>query len=129
MQVIHAFVRSLLALDPDASVLVIGDLNDFPFSATLTALSGDALTNLVTTLPAAEQYNYVFDGNSQELGHLLVSPHLRESANVEFDIVHVNAEFAEATRPTDHDPFLARIRFDAKENPVRRIYLPIISRN
>ena len=54
-----------------------GDINDFEFSETVDILVGDgdtALTDLPRTLPVAERYTYVFEGNSQVLDHLLLSP-------------------------------------------------------
>jgi predicted extracellular nuclease len=97
------FVRALLAADPGAAVMVLGDLNDFEWSAPLAALKGAGLTALAETLPAADRYSYVFEGNSQLLDHLLVSDRLRERV-VGFDIVHHEAELA--TQVTDHDPCL-----------------------
>jgi uncharacterized protein len=43
------------------------------------------------------------------LDHILVSPNLVQNAAVEYDVVHVNAEFAHQV--SDHDPEVARIRF------------------
>ena len=81
-----------------------GDLNDFEFSNPVEKLtSDDKLTSLITTLPADERYSYVFDGNSQTLDHIVTSPPLVEVAD--FDVVHVNAEFADQT--SDHDPSVA----------------------
>ena len=58
---------------------VLGDFNDFYSSdalATVAAANGRGpLTNLVVSeLPVEERYSYVFEGNSQALDHLLVSP-------------------------------------------------------
>jgi predicted extracellular nuclease len=47
----------------------------------------------------------VFDGNSQTLDHILVS---RSLGRVGYDVVHINAEFAD--QASDHDPQVARIR-------------------
>lgn len=103
-QVVNDFVDSILELDPDANIVVFGDLNDFPFSPPLAAVvEGGVLTNLVTTLPANEQYTYVFDGNSQVLDNFLVSDYLFGQFD-EFDVVHINAEFNASTRRSDHDP-------------------------
>jgi hypothetical protein len=105
---VAGFVQAILAVDADANVIVLGDLNDFEFSPTLGALAtGTGLQNLVETLPAEERYSYVFEGNSQVLDHLLVSAHLAAVANPEFDIVHVNAEYA--AQASDHDPVVARL--------------------
>jgi uncharacterized repeat protein (TIGR01451 family) len=123
-QVVNDFVDSILALDPNANVIVLGDMNDFPFSEPLATLRDGVLTNLMDTLPVAEQYTYIYDGNSQVLDHILVSDNLHDSATAEFDIVHANVEFAySAQRPSDHDPIVATFTL-----PLRRIYLPLVMR-
>lgn len=104
--IVNDFVESILAEDPNANVVVMGDLNDFQFSNPLATLKGDDLTNLVDTLPLNEQYTYVFEGNSQALDHILVSDNLSTTAAAEIDIVHLNAEFADQV--SDHDPLVAR---------------------
>jgi predicted extracellular nuclease len=104
--VIRDFVKSLLAIDANANVVVLGDLNDFEFSKPLLDLKGDFLNNLVDTLPKNERYSYVYQGNSQVLDQILVSSNLLKNAAPEYDVVHVNAEFAVNT--SDHDPSLAR---------------------
>jgi uncharacterized protein len=104
--VVAGFVEEILAADPRAAVAVLGDLNDFQFSETLEILEGAGLANLMKTLPAEEQYSYVFDGNSQVLDQILVSEELLTPAP-EYDSVHVNAEFAD--QASDHDPQIARM--------------------
>jgi hypothetical protein len=106
---VNDFVDSVLALDADADVIVLGDLNDFEFSTPLSTLTGGVLTDLVTSLPQGERYTYVFEGNSQTLDHILVSDHLGGVLS-SFDVVHMNAEFA--VQPTDHDPPVARFCAD-----------------
>ena len=102
---VNGFVRDLLAADPSARIVVLGDLNDGPASATLAALRGDQLTNLIETLPEAERYSYVFGGQSEAIDQILISPGLLAAAPT-VDVVHVNAEFI--TGVSDHDPVLAR---------------------
>jgi uncharacterized protein len=104
--VVAGFVEDILEADPRAAIAVLGDLNDFQFSRTLEILEGAGLTNLMKTLPAEEQYSYVFDGNSQVLDQILVSKELLTPAP-EYDSVHVNAEFAD--QASDHDPQIARV--------------------
>jgi len=109
-QVVHDHVAELLACDPKANVVVLGDLNEFAFNAPLAVLKGQPmqiLSNLTESLPAVEQYTYVFDGNAQALDHILVSGALARLAT--YDIVHVNAEFHHPA--SDHDPVLARFAF------------------
>ena len=43
--------RDLETANPRANVVVLGDLNDFDFSETLSILEGDQLVNLMDTLP------------------------------------------------------------------------------
>ncbi len=57
-QQVRRFADELLAADPDARVVVAGDLNDFQFSETADILVGDgatALTDLPRTLPIEQQ--------------------------------------------------------------------------
>jgi uncharacterized protein len=105
-QVVHDFVASILAADPNAGVVVDGDLNDFEFSDTVTTLKTGVLHDLIDTLAPNERYSYVFEGNSQTLDHVLVSDALQARPTA-FDVVHVNAEFAD--QASDHDPSVARI--------------------
>jgi predicted extracellular nuclease len=106
---VRSFVDQILAADPDARVAVLGDLNDFQFSETADILVGSGstrLTDLPRTLPADQQYSYVFEGNSQVLDHMLLSPRFVKDGYA-YDIVHVNAEFADQT--SDHDPQVVRL--------------------
>jgi predicted extracellular nuclease len=110
-QIINEFVNSILAIDRNANVIVLGDLNDFQFSTTLQLLAGNVLRNLFETLPPRERYTYIFDGNSQALDHILVSNSLFASL-VNFDVVHINAEFVD--QASDHDPPVAIFRLPAR---------------
>ncbi|ARV62863.1 hypothetical protein BZZ01_05410 [Nostocales cyanobacterium HT-58-2] len=103
--VVKDFVQSILATDPNANVVVAGDLNDFEFSNPVNNLESVGLTNLVETLSPEERYTYVFEGNSQVLDHILVSQNLRTNLDG-FDVVHINSEFT--VQDSDHDPVVAR---------------------
>jgi predicted extracellular nuclease len=105
-QEVRGFVDQIRAADPKAAVVVLGDLNDFEFSQTADLLVGDGfLTDLPRTLPAAERYSYVFEGNSQVLDHILISAALAQEL-YQYDIVHVNSEFAD--QASDHEPQVVR---------------------
>jgi uncharacterized protein len=111
--VVHDFAGRILAMDRGADVVVLGDLNDHQFSPALTALrtgstSGTGtpiLTDLISTLPVDQRYTYVYDGISEVLDHILVSPRVR---GVRYEVVHVNAEYTD--QASDHDPQVLRIR-------------------
>jgi uncharacterized protein len=108
-QVVNDFVDQILAAEPNANVIVLGDINDFEFSETVEILEGGVLTSLMDTLPKEERYSYVFEGNSQVLDQILVSDNLLGGFPIEYDPVHVNAEFFD--QASDHDPQVARIDF------------------
>ena len=110
-QIVHDFVEQLLAINPESRVVVLGDLNDFYFSPPIDLLEGSILANLVETLPEAERYSYIYDGNSQTLDQLLVSDQLMKSL-VAFEILHLNAEFNIQTRLSDHDPLIATFEWN-----------------
>jgi predicted extracellular nuclease len=107
--IVSSFARELH--NSNQKVIVLGDLNDFQFSDTVSILKEAGLTDLVETLPENERYTYVFDGNSQALDHIMVSNSLAQSA--EYDVVHVNSEFADQT--SDHDPEVAKLLLPAQE--------------
>ncbi|WP_329174473.1 endonuclease/exonuclease/phosphatase family protein [Streptomyces sp. NBC_01477] len=104
----HDFIQQLETADKNAGVVVLGDLNDYQFSPAVLSLTGNGsvLTDLVNTLPVKERYSYVYEGNSQVLDHILVSPKL--GRNVDYDVVHINSEFANQT--SDHDPQVIRVK-------------------
>ncbi|HYN84926.1 MAG TPA: endonuclease/exonuclease/phosphatase family protein [Pyrinomonadaceae bacterium] len=101
---VASFVREIFMRDRRAKVVVLGDLNDYEFSAPLRVLKEAGLSVLTERLAPAERYTYVFDGNSQALDHVLVSPSLLR-ALASYDVVHLNSEFADAA--SDHDPTVA----------------------
>ncbi|MFB7235644.1 endonuclease/exonuclease/phosphatase family protein [Streptomyces sp. NPDC056269] len=105
-QSVNGFVKQLLAVEKQADVLVVGDINDFEFSGTTKALTdGGALYPAVKSLPRSERYSYVYQGNSQVLDQILTSPGVR---HFDYDSVHINAEFAD--QDSDHDPQVVRFR-------------------
>ena len=93
-------------------MVVLGDINDFEFSETVDILEGDEFTTLMRTLPAEERYSYVFEGNSQVLDQILFSPNLLGRFPLVYDVVHVNAEFAD--QASDHDPSVTRINLTGR---------------
>ncbi|MET7621649.1 endonuclease/exonuclease/phosphatase [Streptomyces sp. NPDC005408] len=105
-QAVNTFVKDIIKTDRRADVLVVGDINDFEFSATTKALTdGGALYPAVKSLPRSERYSYVYQGNSQVLDQILTSPAVDDFA---YDSVHINAEFADQN--SDHDPQVLRFR-------------------
>jgi len=111
---VNALVDDILLANPDAKVLVLGDLNEFTFESPLEILAGGVdpvLFDLNQLLDPNERYSYVFEGNSQQLDHMFASSALLGIA--QFDAVHVNSGFN--STPSDHDPILARFYFPVPE--------------
>ncbi len=119
-QAVDGYVDYVLGTDPDANLVVLGDLNEFEFISPVDEILGSSLTNLIDNIPEDERYSFIFQGNSQQLDHILVSDSLIDGA--EIDTVHVNSEFAETeTRASDHDPVLASLILESDEPPVNEI--------
>ncbi|GAQ61438.1 endonuclease/exonuclease/phosphatase family protein [Streptomyces scabiei] len=104
---VNTFVKQVLAKDKKASVIALGDINDFEFSDTAKQLEdGGVLWSAIKSLPKRERYSYVFQGNAQVLDQILVSRSVRRAAGFTYDSVHINAEFNDQI--SDHDPQVVR---------------------
>ncbi|MFJ5552454.1 endonuclease/exonuclease/phosphatase family protein [Streptomyces sp. NPDC093225] len=103
-EAVNSFVKDVLAVQPNANVIALGDINDFEFSETAQKLEdGGALYSAIKSLPRAERYSYVYQGNAQVLDQILTSPGIKKFS---YDSVHINAEFADQN--SDHDPQVLR---------------------
>lgn len=120
------FSQEILNIDPNAKVVVLGDLNDYEFSPPLLAMQATEppLHFMINDLPPQERYSYNFEGNAQALDHIVISQGLR-LLGTEYDIVHANSEFYEGINPieaprlkqSDHDPNVARLNFSTRNYP------------
>ncbi|MPY52573.1 endonuclease/exonuclease/phosphatase family protein [Streptomyces acidicola] len=106
---VNTFVKKILAAQKDADVVALGDINDFEFSDTVQLLENDgALWSAIKSLPKSERYTYDYQGNSQVLDQILISPSIRRSEEFTYDSVHINSEFNDQI--SDHDPQVLRFR-------------------
>ena len=134
---VASIVQARLDTDPDAHVVVLGDLNDFQVSKPVETLQHGAqpadgaareqghilLWHAFDALPLQDRYTYIFNGSSQTLDHLLLTPGMMPDFGG-FDIAHINADFpitppgdaesALASSPvygsSDHDPLVLTVR-------------------
>ncbi|HET9379716.1 MAG TPA: endonuclease/exonuclease/phosphatase family protein [Streptomyces sp.] len=107
--VVNAFAKDILDVQRDAAVIALGDINDFEFSGTARVLEQDgALWSAIKSLPRGERYSYTYQGNSQTLDQILISPAIRRGGDFAYDSVHINAEFHDQI--SDHDPQVLRFR-------------------
>lgn len=105
-RVINAFVADILAIEPSARVVVLGDLNDYPWSKPIQTLSGNELQNAMEQIPGSDRYTYIHEGNGQVLDHILVSNRLAKELTLVAPI-HLNTENLPSGRLSDHDPVVA----------------------
>jgi predicted extracellular nuclease len=106
-----AVVRTMLFNDLQAKMIVLGDLNEHEFRTPMRVLAGTHLVDLIETLPTEDRYTYNYQGNAQVLDHILVTQTLAERHEPAIDVVHVNADFPESRRASDHDPVVLRLTF------------------
>jgi predicted extracellular nuclease len=107
-EIVHYFAADLLACDPRAAIVVLGDLNDVPGSKTLKMLKGELFHNLLEDLPRGQGYTRRHGGQPQALDHILVSPALRPGAAAH----PARQQRRHPGKPepaSDHDPVLARL--------------------
>ncbi len=117
---VAALVQAQLTSDPAAHVIVLGDLNDYYGSAPVAALRTGvqpALLHTYDVLPRLARYTYIYNGASQVLDHILLTPNM-ESVLASVQPIHINADFpspalidaANVERASDHDPVQIRLR-------------------
>lgn len=103
---VNGFVRDLLDINPQALIVVLGDLNDFPWSASMKTLEGGLLENLVLTLPENQRFTYMHEGNGQVLDQILASKALAPMLE-SYEIIHINSLSLVGGSSSDHDPVVA----------------------
>ncbi|MEL6215632.1 MAG: endonuclease, partial [Pseudomonadota bacterium] len=74
----------------------------------LLTLESAGLINLTNVSDVSDAYSFIFNGNSQALDHILVSPSLFPA---EFDAVHAAIDAAEDIESvtSDHDPIIVKL--------------------
>ncbi len=107
-QSLASVAEEVLLANPEARLVVLGDTNEHDFRAPIAELTSVGLENLVERIPQAERYSYNFNGNSQLLDNVLVSPAVVE-CSPEVAIAHINVDFPDAGRASDHDPIAVRV--------------------
>jgi DNA/RNA endonuclease YhcR with UshA esterase domain/endonuclease/exonuclease/phosphatase family metal-dependent hydrolase len=106
--------EALLAEAPNAHLIVLGDLNSFYDSGPIDEFRDAGLEHVFDILESNQRYTYIFEGASQTLDHILVTPGLMEMLQ-SVDVLHTNADYPppEPDDPSplhksDHDPVIAR---------------------
>jgi uncharacterized protein len=105
-RIISNFAEEIHQQNPDTLVIVAGDLNDYPWSETLSTLKGGgALNDTGDLILQQSRFSYIHDGNAFQFDYILTSDHLSQE-NMKFHILHVNSILDEIERLSDHDPVI-----------------------
>jgi len=107
---INGFVKDILERDPQARILVAGDLNDFPWSAPMQTLAGTQLTNLFDTIDRSQWFTYIHEGNAQVMDQMLLSEAFLQNLNT-FKPLNLNSVLPAGQQLSDHDPIIAILDF------------------
>lgn len=111
---VNGFVRDILDINPKALIVVLGDLNDFPWSVSMEKLEGGLLENLSFTLPENQRFTYLHEGNGQILDQILannaLAPRLKS-----YEVVYINSLTLPRNASSDHDPVVAVFDLSAWE--------------
>jgi len=114
-----AVMQQILANDPDAQIVVMGDLNSFYHTLPIDTLENAGLAHAFDIFGEDEAlpYTYIFEGKTQSLDHILMTQNLFDRVgNVE--ALHINADYPlplpdddSPRRVSDHDPLVVRFSF------------------
>lgn len=111
-------IEQLAEDNPEAHFVVLGDLNSFFQTRPLDTLEEAGLQHVYRFLPEEERpYTYIFEGRTQTLDHILVSPALFDHLTL-VEVLHSNADYpigdsedSSFHRVSDHDPLVAIFNF------------------
>ncbi|MCB8925341.1 MAG: lamin tail domain-containing protein [Ardenticatenaceae bacterium] len=129
---VAGLVTDILAENPEANVVVLGDFNDYEQAPPLLALAENGnMENVLLRLPDETRYSYVFGGVSQLIDGIFITPALQDDV-ADVMILHVNADYPDALavnvspeallfKTTDHDLPLLILNLDALPTPEPRL--------
>ncbi|MFQ5399407.1 MAG: lamin tail domain-containing protein [Anaerolineae bacterium] len=106
--------------NPDALIIVMGDLNSFPDTLPILTLEEAGLVHVYDFFETETEqpYTYIFQGATQTLDHILVSEGLAQqltavtALHIDADYPIMSLEDSSARRVSDHDPLIAIFTLD-----------------
>jgi predicted extracellular nuclease len=108
-----SLLEDVLAEVPDANVAILGDLNSYYDSKPIDILREAGLRHVFEALDPEQRYTYIYQGGSQTLDHILVTPGLWDML-VSVQVYHADADFpphapgdSSPKHQSDHDPVIA----------------------
>jgi len=119
-QFLAELYQEALRRDPDARVILAGDFNDFSDSAPARQLMIAGAVRLLDPAQNPDHYTYIYDGISQAIDQVFVSPSMLALPGMDIAAqpVHLAADFparlendpSTTLRASDHDPVLVRLQ-------------------
>ena len=101
----------LLAKQPDAAIVVLGDFNDTPGSAPYKAVAGAApqlFVDSADAVPSAERYSYNFNGKLELIDHQMANPALHAMLDPASVVLAHGKNIDDSTKySSDHSPIKA----------------------
>jgi len=93
---LNGLAAEMLAVDPDARIIALGDFNDIELSPILALLSdpaqGGRFTSALSGIDLKERYTYNFGGVAELLDYILLSPALAQEVGWA-TIIHSNTDY------------------------------------
>jgi len=109
-------VNQVLSQNPDASIIVMGDLNSYYDSPPIDVFRSAGMVHVFDQLLPQDRYTYIYQGVAQVLDHLLVINSFADNI-VDVNILHVDADYplqlpgdTSALHKSDHDPVIVTFR-------------------
>ncbi len=96
-------IEKFRQLSDEMTIILAGDLNDYPWSNTVSEFMKISMKTPVNSEPIAEMYSYIFEGNSLQFDYILINSELEERVLAN-KVVHINTTFSQELRFSDHDP-------------------------
>ena len=110
-------VAQIVAEDPNAQVIVMGDLNSYYHSPPIDALRTSGLKHVLDGIPPEGRYTYIYQGIAEVLDHMLVNDNLYPFIAT-VDILHSNADYplqppgdTSVLHKSDHDPVVVTFQY------------------
>jgi len=108
MKLMTEFVNDILSQDANMNLIVLGDINDYPWSETLNLLNSSPVTILTDEQNVNENFSYIHEGNAFQFDYAAVSNNLLNQIT-NYSILHLNTIFNINSQISDHDPILFQI--------------------
>jgi uncharacterized protein len=110
-RVINQQLSKIVTENSTTPIFIAGDMNDMPWSDTISSLAQESFVNTADLNTPTENYSYIFEGNAQQLDYILINKNLA-SELVQARFIHINSTLDQEDNISDHDPLMIEYRLD-----------------